>query len=115
MLLVYNIHNSIIGKVSKGMQGVSWITYKEYITIKRTIKYAITWADKAWVKLMQLDTSTVSVIRCHLFLTTTKQWNLVSTNVLVAVLWSIHLFSDWLLYILIAHMHLCARGFVCNL
>ena len=46
------------------MQGMSWMTSEEYITIKWAIKwaimYAITWAHEAWVKLMQLGTNTIS-------------------------------------------------------
>ena len=48
-----NIHNNIVQEASEGMQGVSWTTSKEYITIKQPIKYAIAWAYKARVKLMQ--------------------------------------------------------------
>ena len=51
---ICDIHNNIAHEVSEGMQGVSWMTSKDYITIKQAIKYAITWAHKAWVKLMQL-------------------------------------------------------------
>ena len=57
---MFNIHNNIIHDVSEGMQGISWTTAKQYITIKRAIKYTITWAHKAWVKLMQLGTSAIS-------------------------------------------------------
>ena len=49
-----DIHNNIVHKVSEGKQGVLWTTFKDYITIKQAIKYSITWAHKAWVKLMQL-------------------------------------------------------------
>ena len=49
--------NNIIDEVSEGIQGVSWKTSKEYITIKQTIKYTITWAHKTWLKLLQIDAS----------------------------------------------------------
>ena len=49
-----DIHNNIVHKVSEGKQGMLWTTSKDYITIKQAIKYSITWAHKAWVKLMQL-------------------------------------------------------------
>ena len=39
------------------MQGVSWMTSKECITIKWAIKYAMTWAHKAWLKLLQIGTN----------------------------------------------------------
>ena len=55
-----SIHNNIVYEVNEGMQGVLWKTSKEYITIKWAIQYAITWAHKAWVKLMQLDTRSIS-------------------------------------------------------
>ena len=31
------------------------MTFKEYIIIKQAIKYTITWANKAWLKLMQIS------------------------------------------------------------
>ena len=52
-------------KLNEGMQGVSRMTSKEYITIKRVIKYAITWTQKAWAKLMQLGTSAISATWSH--------------------------------------------------
>ena len=39
------------------MQGVSWMTYKEYITIKWAMKYAMTYSHKAWLKLLQIGTN----------------------------------------------------------
>ena len=51
---ICKIYNNIVHEVNGGMQGVSWMTSKEYITIKRAIKYAIMWDYKAWMKLMQL-------------------------------------------------------------
>ena len=51
---IHNIHNNIVHEVSEGMQGVLWMTSKEYITIKQAIKYSIIWDHKAWVNLMQL-------------------------------------------------------------
>ena len=47
----------VLEAVSEWRQGVSWITSKDYITIKQAIKHTITWAHKAWVKLIQLGTS----------------------------------------------------------
>ena len=51
----YQIYNNIVHKVSGGIQ------LRCNITPKQAIKYAITWAHKAWVKMMQLGTSAISV------------------------------------------------------
>ena len=51
---IHDIHNNIVHEVSEEKQGVLWTTSKDYITIKQAIKCSITWAHKAWVKLMQL-------------------------------------------------------------
>ena len=39
---IRDIHNHIVHEVSEGMQGMLWMSSKEYITIKQAIKYAIT-------------------------------------------------------------------------
>ena len=62
---IHDIHNNIVHEVSEGMQGVSWTTSKEYINIKRAIKYAITLAHNARVKLMQLGISAISATWSH--------------------------------------------------
>ena len=83
-----DIHKNIVDEVSEGIQGVSWTISKEYITIKRAIKSAITWTHKAWVKLMQLGTSVQLALPEAMLLTTrmfqNQRWNLVSVNILVA-------------------------------
>ena len=56
----YNIHNNIVHKVSGGIQLRCDITIKQ-----EAIKYAITWAHKARVKMMQIGTSAISATSNH--------------------------------------------------
>ena len=58
LFMIHNIHNNLVDEVKEGMQGMSWMIFKEYITIKQAIVYTITCLEltKAWPKLMQLDT-----------------------------------------------------------
>ena len=64
-----DIHNNIVDEDSEEMQGMSWITSKECNTIQRAIKYAITWAHKEWLKMMQLATNTIIATQSYLLLT----------------------------------------------
>ena len=56
--MLFNTRHSynIVDEVSERIQGMSWMTSKEYITIK----YTIIWAYKGWLKMMQLATSIIS-------------------------------------------------------